>query len=72
MDSENSFEDFSRRFHALMNEAQSYGIQTVVVLLESDNLNQTETKDILWRGGPIVAAGMAAYAQHRLLRHRPE
>ena len=55
-----------------MTEANEHGLRTVVVVYEDDPLANVESKNLLWKGGPLLAAGMAGWAQNHLMMRSNE
>lgn len=53
----NSIEDFSNRFYELQKEAKAFGIGAVVVLVQDDRFDDTETKMMTHTVGPVVGLG---------------
>lgn len=68
---ENTREDFEERFKALMDEAEGYGISTILMIVEDDLITKTETKNCFWRGmGPVMVTGCAEWLKSRALNGR--
>lgn len=65
MEEKFDFEYFQRAFAELAGEANKFGIQVVVGLLDGDPVNRTETFHCFNRGSHIMALGMA----HELVRY---
>lgn len=68
----NSFDDFIQRFNALATEAQEHGVQTVVLVMDSDPISRTEDKSLIWRGGAMSAIGLCEWGKDRLLNGKVE
>ena len=66
---ENSLSDFEERFVALMDEARSYGVDSVVLLHENDPLAEHCTRVSLWRGSSVLAMGLVETMRVRLQQH---
>lgn len=62
----NSFDDFLERFMALQDEANAYGIRSLVALNDSDRLSEDETVEVVHRGGYANAVGLATLAKREL------
>ncbi len=61
------FADFSERFYALMQEADEYGIHSLVVLFEQNPIGKTTISHVMHQGGGFpVALGLAKIAEIRL------
>lgn len=58
MPEDNSFEDWKARFDALQNEANGYGIASMVILCQDDQLARRETITYSHRGSIIKLIGM--------------
>ena len=66
----NSLEDFTNRFYALMSEAYSYGISSVVCIEESNMLSDETEFSAHYVGGKSLAIGMLSRAKSDLLHNR--
>jgi hypothetical protein len=68
----NSFSDFMQRFNLLMKEAESYGVDCLVVLSVDDPLHAISvdggtTSEFGYHGGRMNAIGLAEWAKTKLL-----
>jgi hypothetical protein len=58
----NGFDDFSKRFEELADEAQKYGVNACVVLQTEDPISGTSRLAETLRGGRMRAIGMLQQA----------
>lgn len=58
----NSIEDFMKRFEALQDEAETYGVISIVICHSNDVLNREETKVMNANGNYTLGRGLIAWA----------
>jgi len=64
----NSFDDFLQRFVDLQNEAKGYNVQSVVVIVEYDPINECETTACRRTMGPTYSLGLVKSAEIEFTR----
>lgn len=63
----NSLEDFAERFEALMEEANGYGFEGVVLLLDQDMFGRKTTLETVRKCCPYRAIGALATYRARVM-----
>lgn len=63
-----SFDDFLQRFVDLQNEAKSYNVQSVVILVEYDPINECEMTSCRRTMGPTYSLGLVKSAEIEFTR----
>lgn len=63
---ENTFTDWKARFEALQNEAVSYGVASIVILNQEDQLARTESITFSHRGSIFRLLGMMDHTMRSL------
>ncbi len=64
----NSFDDFLQRFVDLQNEAKGYNVQSVIVLVEYDPINECEMTACRRTMGPTYTLGLLKSAEIEFTR----
>jgi len=67
MPAPNTIDDFSERFLALQQEAKSYGLVSLVSIMDSDLLSGNEGAWYSYLGGRIAGIGLAECAKRYMM-----